>query len=433
MAWGLVQADRVSFAAIGRQVESASFPASQITRVFKFCHNELVDPAIVQETLVKHLAGRAEAAVRGVKLVTVALDWHAYDNGRINALRLSLMTGTRALPLLWYEIETAKLGGRMGEMEQQAIRDLIRYRPPGITWLILLDSGFRSPDLIRLLDQAGYYVMRSATSTLFHTEESCWARVGDLPVEVGEVVEFGWGYLSKQNPLRVRLVGARIYDVKPPKPARRRSTTHHYKYSKPGLCIVITNLSIEIFPASIVIRLYSRRFEIEHNFRDLKNASLGMDMEHVHLRHADTYARLMCIVAVAESVLWLVGMEAEAQGLQLRFTPSQPRDGRRVLSLRRLGRLCLDRIEGSVEELLEKHLRPAITGIIDVVGRTWKDARRQGRLESAVLRASDLKRLKRNCDTRGKRRLLRCKEQRQLHVISENVVPAVALPMKLAA
>jgi hypothetical protein len=411
MSWGLAKANVVTFAAIGRAIKSAAAKASScIRRVWEFCHNENIDPLVVQAALVSALVVPAATVVVGsiANVVVVALDWHLYDNGAVSGLRLSLMTGTRALPLLWREFWTKDLKGRKSAIECQIIRDLILCRPAGVTWLILLDAGFHSPELLRLLDQAGLFVVRSGSAVTVHSGTRCWTHVRDLPVKTGQVVEFGWLYWSKQNPLKVRVVGARIYDIKPPKPGQRRSTTHRYKYSKPGLCVVLTNLPMDLFPALSVVRLYSRRFEIEHSFRDIKNATYGMNMEHTHLMDPATYSRLMCIVAVTEAALWLVGSEAEEQGLHLDLTPSRPKSGRRVLSLRNVGRLCLEDINASIDRLIEKHLAPTICRILTAVGRSWKNAKESLTLVGLALSPGQLPQLAGGCNRRGKGRDRRC-------------------------
>lgn len=420
MAWGLIRADTVSYAAIGRNMESSSTPASQITRVYKFCHNKALDPVDVQEGLVQQLVGSAEFFVCGQKLVTVALDWHAYDNGRVNGLRLSLMTGSRALPLLWYEIATSDLLGRQGLLERHAIRELIRLRPPGVTWLILLDAGFKSPDLIQLLDEAGYYIVRTVGSTLFHSKSGCWTAIRDLPVPLGCVVEFGWGYYTRQNVLRIRLVGARLFDASPPRRGWRKPKRSHWR-KRPGRCLVATNLPAGDFPALVVIRLYTRRFEIEHSFRDIKNATYGMDMDHTHLQAAETYARLMCIVAIAEAILWLAGAEAEDRSLHQMFTPSQPRHPRRVLSLRRVGLLALKLITATLPELIRRHIPDAIAGVMNVVGRSWISPWKTLRLKLALTERALLTPFDRKCRKGRKQRKRVCRTIKQ-----PDLVPAIA-------
>src|SRR5581483_2060127 len=137
MVWGLMKAGVVSFAAIGRAMTGAATAASRITRVFRFCHNEAVDPAAVQGALVNLLVGRALRPVgRIAQLAVLSIDWHSYDNGAVSGLRVNLVTGSRALPLLWYEVHTRDLKGQQVEMQRRALRDLIAYRPPGITWVL---------------------------------------------------------------------------------------------------------------------------------------------------------------------------------------------------------------------------------------------------------------------------------------------------------
>jgi hypothetical protein len=355
MVAALIKANEVSLAAIGRAIKSEATEASCIRRVFEFCHNPRVKVEVVQETLIRLLTGHL-SLVRsgGQNLAVVAMDWHIYDAGGISGLRVSLMTGTRALPLFWYEVLTKDIKGLTSALEEEAIHRLIAWRPKNVTWLILLDAGFHSPRVLDALGEAGYFIIRSGSHVYVKGFRKPWSRVRDLPVQSGQLVEFGWIHWTQNSPRLVRLVAARIYDIKPKKKGRRKANKRgRSNYTHPGLCAVITNLPLDEFNSVSVIRLYGRRFEIEHSFRDIRNASFGMDMEHVHLREKETYSRLMCVVALAEALLWLAGSEAEALDLQRELTPSRPRDGRRVLSLRNLGRLCIDRINKSIDTLID--------------------------------------------------------------------------------
>lgn len=386
MTWGLMHTSKVTFAAIGRAMETVAKPASRIKQVFDWCHNPRVDPRVAQAALVGLLVAPAVGAVGKLSNVAiVAVDWHDYDNGRISGIRVSLITGSRALPLLWREFEKASLKKRRKQMEAEILEELIRLRPPGVQWLILLDSGFRAPEVVRLLDSAGYFVVRSNSGILVHSGQRCWTRIGDLPVKVGQIVEFGWLQWNRANPTLLRLVGARLHDLKPARTSRRKVLHGKYRYAKPGLCVVATNLPVDEFSSTGVIRLYARRFEIEHSFRDIKNATFGMDMEHVHLEETSTYERLICIVAITEAGLWLVGSEAEARGLHRDLTPSRPLDGHRVISLRNVGKLCLDEINSVIDALIKKHLTTQRSKIFSVIGRRWQDAKTKLLLASIAL------------------------------------------------
>jgi hypothetical protein len=387
-----------------------------------------VDVAAIQSTLFKRLASLTAFSVQGIgkRLGVVAMDWHSYDHGAISGLRVSMMTGSRALPLLWYEIKTSELKSRRTAVEQEALRDLLKYRPEGVTWLVLLDAGFNAPELLDLLEKVGFYVVRSGSKVVVHSGACCWTNIGKLPVVIGQIVEFGWLYWNRKNPRRVRLVAARLYDLQPARPGRRTRQAGRRKSRHPGLCPVITNLPMELFSSVAVIRLYARRFEIEHSFRDIKNATLGMDMEHVHLVNAATYSRLMCIVALTEIFLWLIGSEAEASGLHIRLTPSRPKDGRRILSLRNIGFLSQGLVVASLDRLLETHLPPVTARILLVTGRTWKDVKERLTLVAVVLLREEVIALPPN-EARKDQRHMKCPCSNAWSVSPESeVVPLAA-------
>lgn len=387
MSWALMKADRISYAQIGRNMDGPATAASNVVRVAKWCNNGRIDPSRVQHSLAEALLASA-GAMRGTeRVVAVAMDWHGYDNGAIEALRISLITGSRALPLFWSEVPKGELSGRKNAIELELVWALLTAKPPGVKLLVLLDAGFRNPAVLKLLNGFVYFAVRLAVATKIHTEDNCWVRASELPVGLHQAVDFGWVHCVEESPWRLRIVGGRITDRKPVRRGRRRHSPRRYKKTVPGLCILATNLPADLFSALDVLRLYARRFEIEHSFRDIKNATLGLDMEHVHLKAGITYSRLMCIVALTELFLWLVGSEAESRGLHFKLTPSRPKDGRRVLSIVRVGRECLQKIDLPVETLIQRHLWPATAAALSTVGRKWQDPKQ--RLKSASLAADE--------------------------------------------
>jgi hypothetical protein len=402
MVWGLMHAGCITYADIGRNMPGSSKPASNITRVSKWCNNKLIDPLLIQGTLARVVFETAGTVIAGEKIITVAMDWHSYNNGTISALRISLMTGSRAIPLLWHEVATTELKGVQSQIEIDAAWRLLTLRPAGVKLLVLLDAGFRDHRLLNILDMAGYYIVRTNAAAAVHTDECCWTRTDELPVAVGQVVEFGWGYMNAEHPLKTRIVGGRITDLKPVRKGRRHSPAGHYKRIHPGLCVLATNLPGDVFDALDVMRLYARRFEIEHSFRDIKNATLGLDMDHTDLEMATTYSRLMCVVALTELIFWLIGSEAESKDFQFDLTPSRPKDKRRVLSLVRVGKWYINKLEVPVETLLVRHLRPAMRTVMKTIGRRWQDPAQRLRLATMSTTADNVVPLKRTCGRKAK-------------------------------
>ena len=73
--------------------------------------------------------------------------------------------------------------------------------------------------------------------------------------------------------------------------------------------------SLSVTNASVVVKLYGRRFTIEESFRDAKDWRFGMGLVHVRITDCDRRDRMLLISAMAISLLTLLGAAAEAVGL----------------------------------------------------------------------------------------------------------------------
>ena len=64
-------------------------------------------------------------------------------------------------------------------------------------------------------------------------------------------------------------------------------------------------------PASVVVKLYGRRFTIEEGFRDAKDWRFGMGLVHHTIKDCNPRDRLLLISAMAIVLLTLLGAAAE--------------------------------------------------------------------------------------------------------------------------
>src|SRR5690606_40091519 len=85
------------------------------------------------------------------------------------------------------------------------------------------------------------------------------------------------------------------------------------------------------------------RMQIELTFRDLKSHRFGWGVEDAGCRSTKRVAVQLMLVAVASLVVMLVGIAAEAKGLQKQFQANTIRK-RRVLSLVALGRAVINTV-----------------------------------------------------------------------------------------
>jgi hypothetical protein len=413
MVWGLLRAKAATFADIGRCMEGQAQAASKTARVFNWCRNKRVDPHAVQAHLARVVFESVGVTLAGARVIPLAMDWHAYNNGKQSSLRISVLTGGRALPVLWHEIATKDLSGAQTSIEHALVGRLFELRPSGAKFLVLLDAGFRDYRLFEHIARQDYYLVRSSSSVRVHTAERCWQQAGDLPVGVDQIVDFGWAFWNATHPHKTRITGGRITDQRPVRRGRRRRKPGHYKRSRPGLCVVATNVPNELADSQELLRMYSRRYEIEHGFRDTKNATLGIDMDHTDLSDDGRYSRLMCIVAIAGFISWLVGAEAEARNLHLELTRSRPKDKRRVLSLVRVGRWCLDRLNVSLGALIARHVGAAAKVALRTKGRSWRNPRCSLALLSRAQSEQDVAAPKPACHKRNRKGATPCTRRKR--------------------
>lgn len=79
------------------------------------------------------------------------------------------------------------------------------------------------------------------------------------------------------------------------------------------------------------MKLYSRRMQIEQNFRDEKSERYGLGLRGCYSRTAGRILILSLLATLGSIVLWLVGYHAENKGLHLRYQVNSIKS-RRILS-----------------------------------------------------------------------------------------------------
>jgi len=87
--------------------------------------------------------------------------------------------------------------------------------------------------------------------------------------------------------------------------------------------------------SSRVVTLYGRRFTIEETFRDTKDLHFGMGLRATHIKGTARRDRMLMLVAIAHTLLTLVGAASEASGLDKYLKANTSK--KRTLSLYRQG------------------------------------------------------------------------------------------------
>ena len=90
-----------------------------------------------------------------------------------------------------------------------------------------------------------------------------------------------------------------------------------------------------------MVTLYKQRMQIEENFRDTKNAKLGISLSFANSRSAERFDNLLLIAALMLFILWCIGYAVSALKGDSALQANTEKK-RRVLSYIYLGREVID-------------------------------------------------------------------------------------------
>ena len=227
----------------------------------------------------------------------VALDWTDFDDDDQTSICLYLLTKHgRATPLVWYTVEKSGLKGNRCDAEDMVLRRLHEVLPNGVHVTLLADRGFG--------DVALYKFLKGELSFDFVIRFRGCIHVTDAKGEKRTAEE----WLHSNGRARM-LRDARVTEK---------------EEFLPGVVVVKQKdmkdawylaTSLPATNASVVVKLYGRRFTIEESFRDAKDWRFGMGLVHVRINDCDRRDRMLLISAMAISLLTLLGAAAEAVGL----------------------------------------------------------------------------------------------------------------------
>lgn len=310
-------------------------------------------------------AGMAQWLVRGEHPVII-IDWSELKANRSwHLLRAAVPVGGRTLAIL----DMVFPAGMQNSPKAEAmfLKRLRAVLPAGARPIVVTDAGFRAPWFRAVEAMGWYWVGRIRQRTMVRPlgasqapdqwtrSEALYALATRTPHDLGVFDT------ARCRPWRCRLV---VY-AKPPRgrkqltcrgqPARNTYSRKIAKRESEPWLLAVT-LKLHDLSARQVVTLYARRMQIELSFRDLKSHQYGMGFEDSQSRLGHRLDMLLLLNALSAFATWLVGLAAEAAGLDDWLTPF--RSKRRLYSLLRLGREAL--VRGwpvpRLSELIE-HLR----------------------------------------------------------------------------
>jgi hypothetical protein len=335
---GVLNAAVLSIAAIGQAYAMLAriTAKSGVKQVDRMLSNEGIDLDTVMRRWVQYVVGTAESIV-------IALDWTDFEKDDHATLCAYLVTTHgRAMPLAWKTVQKSALAGQRSDVEQQLLESLHGWIAPSVRITLLADRAFGSHVLYEQLSIWGWdYVIRFRGCILVESAgqqkpASEWLRPDGRALKLAR---------AKVTGDRTEVGAVVVIKAKDMKEAWYLAT------------------SLSATRASEIVRLYGRRFTIEETFRDTKDLHFGMGLKATHVRDGGRRDRLLLLVAMAHTLLTLLGAASEASGLDRYLKTNTVK--RRTHSLYRQGLYWYH----CIPTMREQWLRRLMNAYDEIVGR----------------------------------------------------------------
>jgi len=327
---GVLHAAQLSVHCIGQAYAGVAeiMPKHGVKQIDRLLSNKGLDLEYLMAGWIRYAVGTHEA-------VTIALDWTIFDDDDHATLAAYLITKHgRAMPLAWRTVKQSELEGNQTAHEDGLIQFIHDHLPENTRVTLLADRGFGRQTLYTLLATLGWdYIVRFRECILVEDAQGVQRPAAE--------------WLSPRGTAR-KILGARVTDDRT---AVGAVVTMKAARMKDSWCLAT---SMADAPASAIAKLYGRRFTIEETFRDTKDLRFGMGLRATHIRRSDRRDRLLLLVAVAHTLLCLLGAAAEEAGLDRYLKANTVK--RRTHSLYRQGLYWY----GCLPNMRDEWIRPLI-------------------------------------------------------------------------
>ena len=310
---GILQSESCHLSQIANYLPMETKAETRVTLLRRWLMNSHVKVWSFYKKVLEHVfAGWSNVSA------TIILDGVMLFGDRWQVFRVSLLHGSRAIPLAWTVMEGKGLVKvRKLKSMLEKVQRFLKAHVKEV--LFLADAGFRDCDWAQLCEELGWnYGIRIACNTYVTFPNGTSDRLDVLVPEYCNRY-FQNVLLTREAKLQTNIAVTWTTD----------------KNGKPEMVAVMTNQ----IACRARLREYARRMSIEQSFRDDKSG--GFDMEHTRLQHAERVNRLLLAAAIA--TLWCHELDEfvlkRGEDFRCQVDPSH----QRTLSLFQLGLRWLKR------------------------------------------------------------------------------------------
>lgn len=336
MITSLLSGSALTVTSLGRNISSNTTEKHQIKRSARLCSNHHLHQAL--PSLYQHVATRL---VGQQKHPVILVDWSDLDPRKQHfLLRAAIAIEGRSLTLL-EEIHP------LSKKEKPAVhkafmQQLKMILPITCQPIIVTDAGFRVPWFTLVLSLGWDFVGRVRNRTFCqHKADKDWYPVKDLYADANQKERYlGHYQLCRRHPIDCQMVvyrhkklGRKDY-VATGEGARKssHSRANAARENEPWLLATSLTKSSQTY-ARKVVKIYRSRMQIEESFRDVKT---GLQFNRCQSRKRLHLAVLLLVAAIAQLVLFLLGLAVTLLGKQRRYQANSIKK-QRILSYQFIG------------------------------------------------------------------------------------------------
>jgi hypothetical protein len=342
VANALQQSQNLSLSAMGKYLSGKSETKHKIKKVDRLEGN-------------KHLHKELGALYNGLSRFVFKYVTHAVslpiivdlcfvkDDRAIQMLSAEVACKGRSIPIYREVFKEGELSGR----EQSFLHHMKACLPDDREVIVIMDAGF-SEAWFKCIESLGWYwicrVRQGKSIKLSEKEE--WISVKDfIPMVENKTKSYDKALLMKTHDHPCRLVTTRLSPKgRKVKLSRGKTTTKlasgSYRNAAKEPWILATNLPLE-YKAAAIVKLYSKRMQIEESFRDVKSHQFGLSGRYIRTTCIHRWGVKMLLAAIVQITFWVVGIIGHSQGMQRRFQSNTVKD-RKVFSYFTLGQLIIE-------------------------------------------------------------------------------------------
>ena len=364
----LQQSRNLSLSAMGKYLSGNSKIKHKIKKIDrlegnKHLHNELGE-------LYKGLSNFVFQYLSHAVSVPIIVDLcFVKDDRAIQMLSAEVASKGRSIPIYREIFKEGELSGR----EQSFLHNVKECLPDNREVIVIMDAGFSEAWFKRIESLGWYWVcrIRKGKSIKLNENEE-WISVKDfIPMVEKKTKSYDKAFLMKTHDHSCRLVTTRLSPKgRKVKLSRGKTTTKlasgSYRNAAKEPWILASNLPLE-YKAAAIVKLYSKRMQIEESFRDVKSHQFGLSARYIRTKCIHRWGVKMLLAAIVQITFWVVGIIGHSQGMQKIFQSNTVKD-RKVFSYFTLGKLILEHDKLDLINYNEKSLFDVIQ---EELARKW--------------------------------------------------------------